>query len=83
MPGSAPILYTQTGCADSAKVRAWLRERDVPMIERNVTSDLAAAQELAATGIFATPLLVVGQHRVLGFRPEQLTAALANEGDRQ
>ena len=30
-PGDAPILYTQVGCANSARVRLWLRERDVPL----------------------------------------------------
>ena len=78
-PGETPTLYTQAGCADSARVRAWLRERDVPFAERNVTDDLAAARELIATGTFATPLLVTSGHRVLGFRPVQLAAALGIE----
>ena len=72
-----PLLYTQPGCADSAQVRAWLTARGVAFTERNVGTDLDAAQALAATGLFATPLLVVGQEKVLGFRPERLAAALA------
>jgi glutaredoxin len=76
---SVPILYTQTDCADSARVRAWLGEHQIPFIERNVTGNLAAAQELMATGTFATPLLVVGQHQVIGYRPAQLAAALGIE----
>ena len=78
-PGDAPILYTQSGCADSARVRLWLRERNVSFIERNVTDDPTAAQDLIATGTFATPLLVAGEHRILGFRPAQLAAALGIE----
>lgn len=78
-PNNVPTLYTQTGCADSARVRAWLGERNIRFIERNVTGDLAAAQELMATGTFATPLLVVGDHQVLGFRPAQMAAALEVE----
>lgn len=71
-----PILYTQTGCDDSRKVRAWLAEHAIPFAERNVTDDPAAAQALAATGTFATPLLVVGDRSVLGFRPDAIAAAV-------
>ena len=73
-----PILYTQSECAESAKVRAWLTDRGVAFTERNVGGDLAAAQALAATGVFATPLLIVGQAKVLGYRPERLAATLAS-----
>jgi glutaredoxin len=79
-PNNVLLLYTQAGCADSARVRAWLGERRIPFVERNVTGDLAAAQELMATGTFATPLLVAGTHQVLGFRPAQLASALGIEG---
>ncbi|MDP9358538.1 MAG: glutaredoxin family protein [Chloroflexota bacterium] len=74
-----PTLYTQPGCDQSARVRTWLTERGIPFTERSVSDDLAAAEALVATGIFATPLLVVGEMRVLGFRPEQLRVALETD----
>lgn len=73
-----PILYTQAGCADSAKVRAWLTERGVAFAERAVTGDTEAARALYATGLFATPLLVVGNAKLLGFNPPALAALLAS-----
>ena len=77
MTASRPVtLYTQAGCAESARVRAWLAERGVAFTEREVTTDPDAARALYATGVFATPLLVVGEERVLGYRPRALTAAL-------
>ncbi len=80
MPCTPPLtLYTQPGCHESAQVRAWLTERGIPFTERSVVDDLAAAQALAATGTFATPLLVVGESRVLGFRPHRLVAVLATD----
>jgi arsenate reductase-like glutaredoxin family protein len=72
-----PILYTQAGCAESAKVRAWLMDHGVSFIERDASADPDAAQALAATGTFATPLLVMGHDRVLGFREETLAALLS------
>ncbi|MBA3450183.1 MAG: glutaredoxin family protein [Chloroflexia bacterium] len=71
-----PILYTQAGCAESTKVRTWLRDRGISFTERDASSDPDAAQALAATGTFATPLLVIGDDRVLGFRPEVLARIL-------
>ena len=76
----APILYTQAGCAESARVRAWLTDRGIAFAERDASTDLAAAQELSATGTFATPLLVVGTEMVLGYRPEALDALLRDRG---
>jgi len=78
MPDTQPelILYTQTGCAESAKVRSWLTDHGIPFIERDARADPDAAAALAATGTFATPLLVSGQTKILGFQPEALTAAL-------
>ena len=76
MAGIQPVLYTQTGCADSRNVAGWLADQGVAFTERNVTGDNDAARELLATGRFGTPLLVVGETTVIGFRPALLAAAL-------
>jgi hypothetical protein len=73
-----PILYTQADCAESAKVRSWLMDHGISFIERDAGADPDAAQTLAATGAFATPLLVIGAGRVLGFRPRALAALVGD-----
>lgn len=73
-----PILYTQAGCAESAKVRIWLTDRGIRYRERDARADPEAATALAATGIFATPLLVVDAKTVLGFRPQAFADLLGN-----
>lgn len=70
------ILFTQDGCGESRQTRSWLAEHDIPFLEHNVSSDPNAAQDLAATGIFATPLLAVAGRTVLGFRAKAIEAAL-------
>ena len=70
------ILYTQTGCPDSARVLACFLASGVPFVERNVTSDDEAAVALYATGIFATPLVVVAGRPVVGGRLPALAASL-------
>ena len=74
--GDAAILYTQAGCEDSARLRAWLTERGVAFVERDVTTDPAAARALYEGGTVATPLLLTGNAKVLGFRPRELAAAV-------
>jgi glutaredoxin len=81
MHDPAPILYTQNGCAASKQARDWLVEHSVPFVERNVSGDAAIALELAATGIFATPLLVIGDVQIFGFKPDNYLLAFG-EGDR-
>ena len=71
-----PVLYTQTGCADSARVRGWLQQHGIPFVERNVTDDPAAMADLARQQVFATPLLVVGDQQIFGYQPAALTAIL-------
>ncbi len=77
---SKPILYTQADCAESAKVRSWLTDHGIAFTERDASADVEAAQTLAATGTFATPLLVTEKTKVLGFRPEALEVALQLSG---
>lgn len=71
-----PILYTQAGCPESRTVRDWLTERGVP-------GDPDAAKDLLATGIFGTPLLVVGDDKAFGFRPDRRAADLHLTVDRR
>ncbi len=71
-----PVLYTQVGCGESAKVRAWLTAHGISFTERDASVDPEAAMALAATGIFATPLVMVAGTTVLGFHPEELAAVL-------
>ena len=74
------VLFTQAGCADSARVRRWLTDRGVSFGERNVTGDDDAARALLATGHFGTPLAVVGETAIVGFQPGALAAALGQTG---
>ena len=71
-----PVLFTQTGCNDSRKVREWLTVNGLAFIERNVTGDPDAARELATTGYFVTPLLLTDETAVVGFQPRLLADAL-------
>ena len=77
-----PVLYTQAGCAESARVRTWLVEHGVRFAERDAGADPEAAQDLHAAGVFATPVLLAGTNTVLGFRPRELAALVMDRSRR-
>ncbi len=70
------LLFTQDGCADSARVRACFLASGVPFIERNVTGNDEAAAALLATGVFATPVVVASGRPLVGGRLPALSDAL-------
>jgi len=74
--GCTITLYTQNGCKDSAAVRSWLIEEELPFTERNVSNDPDAAVALARTGIFATPLVTICTHTVFGNRPQRIARTI-------
>ena len=67
-----PVLYTQTGCADSGRVRTWLQQRQIRFEERNTTEDPTMMAELARYRVFATPLLVIDERVIFGFQPAEM-----------
>ena len=72
-------LYPAKTCDVSPRVRACLSERVAPFAERNFTGDVDAVLALARTGAFAASLFV-DDRSLLGFRPDEITAALADKG---
>ncbi|HVB63777.1 MAG TPA: glutaredoxin family protein [Nitrolancea sp.] len=76
-----PVLYTQTGCVDSRRVRSWLQQRQIPFEERNVTEDPVAMADLVCHQVFATPLLVIDEFVIFGFQPAEMDRVLRSVND--
>ena len=72
-----PILATAGDSDEGPKLRAWSVARGIARRERNVNGDPDATPALHRSGTFATPLLVVGETTVVGFRPDAIAAALS------
>lgn len=66
------VLFTANACPDSPRVRDWLRQHGLHFTERSLDDDPAAVEDLVQTGLFVTPLLLAGDQRVVGFRPQRL-----------
>ncbi len=57
-------------------VKKFLDERDVEYDLHNVTRDRAAAEAFRALGGRIPPLIVIGDHIIHGFQPDEIEAAL-------
>jgi glutaredoxin len=60
-------------------VKAWLSQARVPFTVRNVDDDLDAYDALVALGYRTVPVTVAGARTIVGYRPDQLAAALTPE----
>jgi thioredoxin reductase (NADPH) len=70
------IIYTSTGCGYCAQLKRWLDEHQVAYEERNVTENPAYFDELHARGIFTSPVAIIGDTPVVGYRPNKMKELL-------
>jgi glutaredoxin len=59
-------------------VKAWLSQRQVPYVEKNVREDPAALEELKGMGYNSVPVTVIDGERIVGFDVERLATALGS-----
>ena len=50
----------------------FLSQQKIPFVEKDVTSDEKAAEELMALGSMSTPTIVVDGQMLVGFNPQRL-----------
>jgi glutaredoxin len=56
----------------------YLSQKGIPYIEKNVSRDQEAVQELMSMGLRSLPVIVIGEERLSGFNPAAIDAALAS-----
>jgi glutaredoxin len=66
------IVYHQPGCAPCHRAIEFLRQRRIPFVAKDVTTDEKAAEELTDLGSMSTPTIVVGGQVLVGFDPRRL-----------
>jgi glutaredoxin-like YruB-family protein len=77
-----PVLtiYTQPTCGYCNELKTYLKKHNIQYEEKDITKDKAAWNELVNTHkARATPLLVYGEKKLLGFNPEELDKLLGTE----
>ena len=58
-------------------VKVYLSRKGVPFTEYNVSLDLEARKRLIALGYRSTPVTVIGDHKIVGYKPPNMDEALA------
>ena len=58
-------------------VKVYLSRKGIPFTEHNVSIDLEARKRLLALGYRSTPVTVIGEEKILGYKPPNMDEALA------
>ena len=67
------VLYTIPDCDTCENVAIYLRSRDIPFSEKDVSKDIKIQQELTKlTGKLSVPVVVIGEEVVSGYKREQI-----------
>jgi glutaredoxin 3 len=77
LEGRKVVVYTMTGCAHCAGVKAYLNEKGVEFSERNVLEDEQAMADFKELGFRGTPVTLVGDEAVVGLDKEKLEKLLS------
>ncbi|MDC3417040.1 glutaredoxin family protein [Aquibacillus salsiterrae] len=74
------VVYVSDDCKECEKVLSWLKEQDVPYIEKNTTQNRSYMRELQCKNVYGTPAIYVDNQRILGFQRNRLMDALGLTG---
>ncbi len=61
-------------------VKVYLSRKGIPFSELNVSINTDADEELRTLGRSTTPITVIGDRQVVGYKPRELEEALVAEG---
>lgn len=68
----APIkIYTTPGCPDCATLKQWLRGREIPFTERDLTAPGVAEEAKSRYGVRVAPITVIGERFFYGTFEQQ------------
>ncbi len=75
--GGKVVVYTTPTCPWCSKVKSFLRSKGVSSIEKDVSSDMSAAQEMhSLTGQMGTPVTKIKGEAIVGFDEERLSSLI-------
>lgn len=69
------IVYSSNTCGYCHAVKEYLKQKDVPYTEKNISTDAQARKELISKGYMGVPVILIGDETIVGFdkaRLEQL-----------
>lgn len=73
-------LYSAPGCSHCRQAREFLRNHRIPFQELDVQRSPRARKQLHRLDVRGVPVIMVGEQRLDGFRPEPLRRLLREAG---
>lgn len=73
------VLYTHTGCPGGDRAISYFRNRGIPVDVKDIVQDPQARTEFQRCGCFATPVIVIGSRKLIGFDEDEVSAILNRE----
>lgn len=70
------IVFSQDNCRACHNAMDYLANHNVKFVEKNISHDEAARDELIARGFRATPVIVIGEETMVGFSAPKLRKLL-------
>ncbi|CQR48278.1 Glutaredoxin [Paraliobacillus sp. PM-2] len=69
-------IYVSNNCSESNKLIHFLKELGISYEIKNITEDKKNLKELQEQHIYATPVTMVNNHKILGFQKHKLESEL-------
>ncbi len=70
------VLFSAPGCQGCEEARKFFNEQGIPFMERDISTDEAAREELQRRGYRATPVIVFGEQVMVGFSADRMKRML-------
>ncbi len=70
------IFYSQPACPFHERVKRYLEQKGVAYVEKDITQDGTALEELQKRGVMSTPTFVVDGEVIVGFDRAKLDELL-------
>ncbi len=82
LPQGGVVMYCTQWCPDCRKARVWLKEKNIPYTEVDITTNFKAARQVRSwgNGFQITPTFDINGTILLDFVEEKLSEILRKEG---
>ncbi len=70
------IVYTSNLCSTCQMTKEYLKLKNQSFIEKNVSTDIKAREELVEMGMDTTPVTLIGRDKIVGFNSSKIDNAI-------
>ena len=80
VPDNGVLFYTAAGCRYCDQARQYLKKHDISFEEIDINGSDRGRQDFQKLGAMGTPIIVVGDTRMVGFNEGELKGLLKSKG---